>query len=340
MNTATQEPVQPQPAATATGGALVERIPRNERIVMESKIPVLDTGMFDHMTRIAKLMASSSLVPAHLNTNMAEGEAIANCFLVVNQAVLWNMDPFSVAQHTYVYKGKLGYEGKLIAAVINTHKSIIKRLNYKYEGTVGTPNRKITVSARLSSDDEDRVISGTVAEWKTSNDQWTGDADQILSYRGAREWARRHLPEAILGVYGDDELERFTTSGARVPGEQPAQQQPQRGAAGLSAALVNGAANATDAAVIEGANSKDAAGANSGTADSHSLDPVGAHEKKKPEGTLEKRDAIMATLKRCNDLEILALASDESRDFEWSPADQVVLTDAYKARAKELGAEA
>jgi len=253
MNTATQDKVRQQTDQAAGAGsqapALVERIQRPERIVVESKIPVLDTAMFDHMTRIAKLMASSSLVPQHLNTNMPEGEAIANCFLVTNQAVRWNMDPFAVAQHTYVYKGKLGYEGKLIAAVINTHPSIIKRLNYKYEGAVGTANRKVTVTARLSSDDEDRSISGTVAEWKTGNDQWTGDADQILSYRGAREWARRHLPEAILGVYGDDELERFTTSGARLPGEQAAQ--PQRGASGLKAALGAGAEAATDAAVID-----------------------------------------------------------------------------------------
>lgn len=335
MNTATQEKVQQQDGQTAGAGgqapALVERMPRGERIVVESKVPVLDTAMFDHMMRIAKLMASSGLVPEHLNTDMPESEAIANCFLVVNQAVRWNMDPFAVAQHTYVLKGKLGYEGKLIAAMINTHPRIIKRLSYHYEGTVGTQKRKITVTARLSSDEEDRSISGTVEDWKTNNEQWTGDADQILSYRGAREWARRHLPEAILGVYADDELEQFTTTGARVQGEQPAQ--PRRGASGLKDALGAGAANATDATVITG-ETRDATEAG---ADAVAGTAAETAEKKKPEGTLEQRAALLIKFENCKDIEVLELAGDSARDFEWTRADQEVINAAYKSRAEELG---
>ena len=27
----------------------------------------------------------------------------------------------------------------------------------------------------------------------------------MLAYRGARQWARRHMPEVLLGIYTDDE---------------------------------------------------------------------------------------------------------------------------------------
>ena len=317
MNTTTQD----KPANESAQPVALPQRQRLERIVVESAIPVLDTAMFDHMTRIAKIMASSNLVPAHLNTGMSEGEAIANCFLVTNQAVRWKMDPFAVAQHTYVLKGKLGYEGKLVAAVINTRPEIIKRLSYRFEGERGKGNRKVIVSARIAGDDIDKEVEGTVDGWKTNNDQWKGDADQQLTYRGAREWARRHLPEAILGVWGDDELEQFETSGRTVQGEQMAAPAPTRGAAGLSAALKSQAAAATDASVVD--TSTDA-------------DQTAAPKKEKPIGTVEQRDDVVRQMKGCADAEVLALARDLANEYSWTAPDQQVIDDAYAARRKEL----
>lgn len=346
MSTATQEKIQNHDAPAAGAGsqapAVIERMPRNERIVVESGIPVLDTAKFDHMTRIAKLMASSSLVPEHLNCTrkvggqdvaISEGEAIANCFLVVNQAVRWNMDPFAVAQHIFITKGRIGYEGKLIAAVINTHPSVIERLSYRFEGEQGKPNRKVIVSAKTSDMDKPKEIDGTVQQWQTTErdgtvkSAWKGNADQQLTYRGAREWARRWLPEAILGVYGDDEVEQFNATDARVPGDQPAQP-PQRGASALKAALGAGAAAATDATIIDTALAAAAA---------MQLYEEGA-DTKKSVGTVEQRNEITKKFAGCNDLEVLDLAVDESRDFEWTKPDQDVITAEYIKRRTELGA--
>lgn len=192
---------------------------------MQSNVPALDTGMFDHMSRIAKLMASSSLVPEHLNrfkrvagedVAMDPDEALANCFLVVNQAVRWQMDPFAVAQGVFVLKGRVGYEGKLIAAVINSHPLLTERLSYKFSGEGQA--RKVTVAGKIKGDEEAKTVDGSVSQWKTNNDSWTKITDQMLSYRGAREWARRHMPEAILGVYADEELE-FEQQPRTIQGE-------------------------------------------------------------------------------------------------------------------------
>lgn len=247
---------QPQPQTSA---GQLERLPRTrDTIVVQSNIPTLDTAMFEHMQRIATMMAQSSLVPAHLNVERKEGnqvvqlsskEAIANCFLVVNQAIRWNMDPFAVAQHAYTTKGRLGWEGKMIAAVINTHQMIEERLSYAYSGT--GDQRKVVVTAKIRGDKEPRSVEGTVASWRTTgtNSPWDKQSqwDQQLSYRGAREWARRHLPEAILGVWGDDEIQQFEATERTLAGEQH-HDRPTRGPDGLRAAM--GSTDTTDATVV------------------------------------------------------------------------------------------
>jgi len=160
----------------------------------------LDSDIFGQLQRVAKLMSSASLAPAHLR---GEGK-LGDCFLVAAQAFRWRMDPFAVAQHTYVLSGKLGYEGKLIAAIVNASGKLAGSLDYRYSGA--GDQRSVTVSGRLAGDAEPREVVGTVAGWKTTNEQWKKNPDQMLAYRGAREWARRYMPEAILGIHADDDL--------------------------------------------------------------------------------------------------------------------------------------
>ena len=166
-------------------------------------IPVLDTAQFDAMARAAKMMAMASVIPEALRKGGGD-TAIGNCFLVVNQAIRWGMDPFALAQCAFAISGKLGYEGKVAAAVINSDPRIEKRLDYKYSGEGDL--RKVVVSATLAGEKVARTIEGTVGQWKTGNDMWKQDPDQMLAYRGARQWSRRHMPDVLLGVYTDDEL--------------------------------------------------------------------------------------------------------------------------------------
>lgn len=170
----------------------------------------MDTSVFDQLQRVAKMMSVAEAVPAHLRGK------IADCFLVAAQAFRWRMDPFAVAQHTFVLQGKLGYEGKLVAAVINSHKNIEKRLKPTYSGE-GT-NRKVVMSARLKGEDEDRTIEGTVGQWATNNENWKKDPDQMLAYRGSRAWARRHAPEILLGVSSEEEIKETVELQQTGPG--------------------------------------------------------------------------------------------------------------------------
>jgi hypothetical protein len=182
--------------------ALVKEEPA-KAVVFDADDPValyMDGGVFAQLQRVATLMSSSGLVPDHLK---GAGK-VADCFLVAAQAFRWRMDPFAVAQHTFVLKGKLGYEGKLIAAVVNSHRRIDARLAYTYSGEGAS--RSVSVSARIKGEDKDRTVEGSVGRWATDNEQWKKDPDQMLAYRGARQWARRHMPEAMIGIQAEEEI--------------------------------------------------------------------------------------------------------------------------------------
>ena len=79
--------------------------------------------------RLAEIMSSANLVPAHL-----QGK-VGDCYLVISQAQRWGMDPVAVAQSTAVVHGKLCYEGKLVSAVLKTSGvSGGRQLQYSFTG--------------------------------------------------------------------------------------------------------------------------------------------------------------------------------------------------------------
>lgn len=185
----------------------VVKAPRAEVAAFDPNDPValyMNTGLFEQLQRVAALMSKANVVPEYLRGP----EKLSDCFLVVSQAFRWGMDPFAVAQCTYVLKGKLGYEGKLIAAVVNVSGRLTAPLKPTYRGA--GPDRIVTISGQFKQEAEPRTVEGSVRSWGTENKMWKDDPDQILFYRGAREWARRHMPEAVLGVQAEEEVDVAT----------------------------------------------------------------------------------------------------------------------------------
>jgi hypothetical protein len=174
-------------------------------------VAVLDTAKFEHFMRIAKVMACSSLIPDSLTIKDKQkldfDAVLGNCFLVVNQAARWNADPFAVAQCVSVVRGKICYEGKLIAAIIAAKLGV--RLRFDWNDETGDAFG-IVVSGVIPSESEPRAINGTVGQWKTDNEQWRKNPRNMLAYRGSREWGRLHAADIMLGVYSPDELEDLT----------------------------------------------------------------------------------------------------------------------------------
>ena len=201
---------------------------RPQRQIVQHAIDVMDTARFEHMQRIATIMANSSLVPQALThekidkdwVELAIERKVANCFLVVNQAVRWGMDPFAVGQCVSIVHGRLMHEGKLVAAVIDAKLNI--KLDYQF-GVWDKETNTTDLSREGKNDDlavrvfellpngtrSNRFVDGYVGGWKTTGagSPWTPpNYRRQLRYRGAREWSRAFEPALMLGAYTEDEM--------------------------------------------------------------------------------------------------------------------------------------
>jgi len=135
------------------------------------------------------------------------------CLGMVMQAMRWGMDPFAVANKTYLVKNRDGdeqiaFEAQLITAVLNTRAPIKGRIKYEFSGD--GDNKRCRAYAHLAEVDEDPVEawSPPLGQIHPKNSPlWKSDPEQQLCYYTSRLLARRHFPEVLLGVYDPDELQ-------------------------------------------------------------------------------------------------------------------------------------
>lgn len=178
---------------------------------------LMNEQRFGRMMIIAETMASASLIPDHLLGKkkgqnfeyFTAAEIRANCFLIVNQSFRWGMDPFAVMPETYVVGGKLGYQGKLIAGLVNSMANLEERLSYEFKGNKGSDDFTVIVSGKFRGAPAPVTVEVSVGQAKTDNQMWRKDPEQKLVYTGATKWARRWCPEIILGIMTDDDAEQI-----------------------------------------------------------------------------------------------------------------------------------
>lgn len=189
---------------------------------------MLEGDSMDKMMRLAEQMATSKLsVPEYLRGN------IGDCLAIVTQAMLWNMNPFAVAQKTHIVSGRLGYEAQLVHAVLQNSGSVQGAPVYEYEGN--GENLKCRVGFKLRNE-----LEVTMGEWLSlsqvqvrNSPLWKTNPKQQLGYLQVKNWARAFCPGAILGVYSADELEDAAGPGASDA--PPAPKGPQRRSAAAPA---------------------------------------------------------------------------------------------------------
>jgi hypothetical protein len=148
---------------------------------------------------LAKLMAASNFVPAHLR-----GKA-GDCLAVVMQAGRWAMDPFAVGNKSYFVNDRIAYEAQLVGAVLNSSGLLDGRLSYDWQGEGN--DLVCTVSGKLKGDPEVKRRRVPIKNITTRNSPlWKQDPEQQLGYYAGRAWGRLYAPEVLMGVYTPDEL--------------------------------------------------------------------------------------------------------------------------------------
>ncbi len=164
---------------------------------------------------VAKLMAiSGPAIPSFMRGSPGL------CYAAVVRAVRWGMDPFFVAEHSYLVNNKgeekVAYDAQLIVAVINSRAPLQKKLWPIYAGDgeemmctiYGLPKGQTEVL------DYETPTLKKLIDLRGRNDYgkikgsplYDADPKQQLWYYGARGFCRRHFPEVLAGVYSIDEM--------------------------------------------------------------------------------------------------------------------------------------
>lgn len=215
MNAPTLSPVAAAAHTVAAGASELDRLLQGEY----SPRYMLEGDSMDKMMTLAEQMATSKLsVPEHLRGN------VGDCLAIITQSMLWNMNPFAVAQKTHVVSGRLGYEAQLVIAVVQNSGAI--RGAFRFESRGEGANVETRAGAVLRGETEvtwGEWLSASTVTTKNSP-LWKTNPRQQMSYLQAKNWSRLYCPGAILGVYSVDELEdapAFTAPAART--DAPAQ---------------------------------------------------------------------------------------------------------------------
>lgn len=162
---------------------------------------ILEDRYFDKAWRMAEALANSALsVPKELRGN------IGDCLAIVTQAMIWGLNPFSVAQKAHVINGKLGYEAQLVNAVVMQSGAITGSFHYEYQGDGQALQCRVGAVLR----NEREITWGEwlcIAQVTTQNSPlWKTNRKQQMGYLQVKNWARAFAPGAILGIYSSDEL--------------------------------------------------------------------------------------------------------------------------------------
>ena len=184
----------------------------------------------EYLWKLAERMASSSMVPESLRTEGKSGDkkdlprdqVVANVFAVCEQADRWNQSPFALLSCAAIVHGKLGFEGKVIAAVLEANYGIT--LHQYFTGNPTSDDYHIYLCDQPLPDDVVaslepniripgyQIMDGSVSGWKTTGNgsPWRpATYGKMLVFRGSREWCRVYKPAAIMGILADDELQEI-----------------------------------------------------------------------------------------------------------------------------------
>lgn len=167
----------------------------------------MDSSRFEHLQRVSKVFANSSLVPAHFQGKEAD------CFIAVEMAMRLQLHPFNLMQSLYVVHGKPGIEAKMAIALINSSGIFDGPLQFRLEGegmkrkcTAFAAHAKTRQVCEIAVDMDMAKAEGWIDK---SGSKWKTMPDMMLRYRSASFFARLYCPEAIFGMQTREELEEI-----------------------------------------------------------------------------------------------------------------------------------
>ena len=198
---------------------IIDQVEQTEIAQVEQKHEVSanvfsNAESFKDIFNIGKMFASSTLVPiAYQNKPM-------DCTIAVDMANRMGVSPMMVMQNLYVVKGKPSWSGQACMSMINASAKF-KSAKPVYFGEKGTDNRGCRIEAIDTETGEliqgtDITIEMAKDEGWLANTKWKNMPEQMLAYRAAAFFARIYIPNALMGVVVEGEVEDIETDKTRA----------------------------------------------------------------------------------------------------------------------------
>ena len=190
---------------------------------------MFNTKLYSRCKEIATNMSEAGgVVPPHLI-----GKPVS-CFAVLTRSITWKLDPFAVAQSTYETPGgKIGYEGKLIQAILEQSGKLDgpvkyqlfgewQRIRGKFRKAKSDKGKDYFVPGWDPDKDEDGLgvivsaqVRGEAAPrseeyllrtfWPRNSTLWALRPEQQIKYAAARAFANTAMPGILMGIPFDME---------------------------------------------------------------------------------------------------------------------------------------
>lgn len=161
---------------------------------------------FEGAQRMAKLLASSDLVPAQYKNS------IPNSIIALEMAQRLDMNPLMVMQNLYMVHNKPAWSSSFLIACINGCGRF-SSLRYEFTGAEGSDERTCVAWSCEKGSTEKLMgppVSIKIAKaegWFNKNgSKWQTMPELMLRYRAATFFARTFCPELTMGMRTQEEL--------------------------------------------------------------------------------------------------------------------------------------
>ncbi|WP_296200636.1 recombinase RecT [uncultured Hyphomicrobium sp.] len=182
---------------TMTDTALTTFDPTTGQSLMQMDKKLLPAPL-EALTEVAHMLAKSDILVPKAFRGKPD-----LCLGIAYQAALWGTDPVATAKKSYLVNDQIAYEAQLINAICLRHFD--DRPTYQYAGEGA--QRYVTVTARVNGQVLTYTSPRLAVIHPRNSPLWKTDPDQQLAYMAIRAFARRHMPDVLLGVYAVDELQ-------------------------------------------------------------------------------------------------------------------------------------
>jgi hypothetical protein len=155
---------------------------------------------FEDGQRIAKALASSSLVPSQFQGQ----QGLANCIVALEIANRMGLSPLQVMQNLNIIHGRPSWSSQFIIALINGCGRF-EPLRYEISGQNDSLACYAVAKEKATGNDlKGPTVTMAMAKaegWATKQgSKWRTMPELMIRYRSAAMWGRLFVPELLVGI--------------------------------------------------------------------------------------------------------------------------------------------